>query len=125
MFLCERCKQHLQSCRQVRARPTPLDIIQAHFNKYSGIGDARSWLLETMNRFKSQRLRRDDQFEAISLLLKGEAYLWYTANIEIILNFEIFNKLFLEQCVASTASTTISIRGTGASATDVFSWFTG
>ncbi|CAF1670720.1 unnamed protein product [Adineta ricciae] len=131
-LFCEQYKGHLQSCRQSSTRPrskklpasnespyTLEDIIDEHFNKYSGIGDAKSWLLETMNQFKVQQLRRDDQFTAISLLLEEEAYLWYVTNIETILNFEIFTKLFLEQYASTTTSTTNSIKGTGASASIV------
>ncbi|CAF1670751.1 unnamed protein product [Adineta ricciae] len=131
-LFCERYKGHLQSCRQSSTRPRSKklptnnessyaleEIIDEHFNKYSGIGDARSWLLETMNQFKVQQLRRDDQFAAISLLLEEEAYLWYVANIETILNFEKFTKLFLEQYASTTTSTTNPIMGTGASASTV------
>ncbi|CAF1408776.1 unnamed protein product [Rotaria sordida] len=44
------------------------DLIDAKFDKYSGVGDAKNWLLQTMKQFKACGLRRDDQFEAIPLL---------------------------------------------------------
>ncbi|CAF4336155.1 unnamed protein product, partial [Rotaria sordida] len=52
------------------------DLIDAKFDKYSGVGDAKNWLLQTMNQFKACGLRRDDQIEAIPLLLEDDAYLW-------------------------------------------------
>ncbi len=72
------------------------DIIDAKFDKYSGVGDAKIWLLHTMNQFKACGLRRDSQFEAIPLLLEGNAYLWYVENVQKILNFEVFSKLFFQ-----------------------------
>jgi len=71
------------------------DLIDTKFDKYSGVGDAKNWLLQTMNQFKACGLRRDDQFEAIPLLLEGDAYLWYADNSDAIFNFETFSKLFL------------------------------
>ncbi|CAF3850758.1 unnamed protein product, partial [Adineta steineri] len=60
------------------------DLIDSKFNKYLGVGDAKEWLLQTMNQFKACGLRRDDQFEAIPLLLEGDAYLWYAENSDAI-----------------------------------------
>ncbi|CAF1658824.1 unnamed protein product, partial [Adineta ricciae] len=73
------------------------EVIDMHFNKYSGEGDAKEWLLQTMNKFKTHGLRREDQFEAIPLLLEGDAYVWYAENSETIFNFEAFSKLFLRR----------------------------
>ncbi|CAF1383759.1 unnamed protein product [Rotaria sp. Silwood1] len=95
------------------------DLIDAKFDKYSGVGDARNWLLQTMNQFKACGLRRDDQFEAIPLLLEGDAYLWYADNSDTIFNFEIFSKLFLQQFKSTTSSPTNSIVGTGTLVTKV------
>ncbi|CAF4907625.1 unnamed protein product, partial [Rotaria magnacalcarata] len=95
------------------------DLIDAKFNKYSGVGDAKNWLLQTMNQFKACGLRRDDQLEAIPLLLEGDAYLWYADNNDVIFNFEIFSKLFLQQYKPTTSSPKTSIGGTGTSAITV------
>ncbi|CAF3119238.1 unnamed protein product [Rotaria sp. Silwood2] len=88
------------------------DLIDAKFDKYSGVDDAKNWLLQTMNQFKACGLRRDDQCEAIPLLLEGDAYLWYAANSDAIFNFETFTKLFLQQFKSTTSSPTTSIGGT-------------
>ncbi|CAF1597898.1 unnamed protein product [Adineta ricciae] len=134
LSFCDRLKQHLQSGRPIRTRPSPPsenvsvhnedkctleDIIHEKFNTYSGIGDAKSWLLQTMNRFKLYHIRRDDQLEAMPLLLVDEAYLWLVENVETIPNFEVFSKLFLAQFALTTASTIGSIKGTVAPATVV------
>jgi hypothetical protein len=95
------------------------DIIDAKFDKYSGVGDAKIWLLHTMNQFKACGLRRDSQIEAIPLLLEGDAYLWYIENVQTILNFEVFSKLFLQQFKPVTSTQTSSTVGTGESATTV------
>ncbi|CAF1408749.1 unnamed protein product [Rotaria sordida] len=95
------------------------DLIDAKFDKYSGVGDAKNWLLQTMNQFKACGLRRDDQFDAIPLLLEGDAYLWYADNSDAIFNFETFTKLFLQQFKLMTLSSTSSIRSTGTLVTTV------
>ncbi|CAF3745451.1 unnamed protein product [Rotaria sordida] len=95
------------------------DLIDAKFDKYSGVGDAKNWLLQTMNQFKACGLRRDDQFDAIPLLLEGDAYLWYADNSDAIFNFETFTKLFLQQFKLMTSSSTSSIRSTGTLVTTV------
>ncbi|CAF3952955.1 unnamed protein product [Adineta steineri] len=56
------------------AMTTLEEIIDMHFNKYSGASDAKEWLLQTMNKFKIHGLRREDQFEALPLLLEGATY---------------------------------------------------
>ncbi|CAF1524072.1 unnamed protein product [Adineta ricciae] len=134
LSFCDRLQQHLQSGRPIRTRPSPPsenvsvhnedkctleDIIHEKFNTYSGMGDAKSWLLQTMNHFKLYHIRRDDQLEAIPLLLVDEAYLWLVENIETIPNVEVFSKLFLGQFASTTASTISSIKGTVAPATVV------
>jgi hypothetical protein len=88
------------------------EFIDSKFDKYSGVGDAKKWLLQTMDRFKMYGLRREDQFEAVPLLLESDAYLWYADNNESIFNFEIFSKLFLQQFKTTTSSPTSSIGGT-------------
>ena len=95
------------------------DLIEAKFEKFSGVGDAKKWLLQTMDQFKACGLRRDDQFEAIPLLLEGDAYLWYAENSDGILNFETFTKLFLQQFKSTTSSPTSTIGGTGTLVTTV------
>ena len=95
------------------------DLIDEKFDKYSGVGDAKNWLLQTIHQFKACGLRRDDQFEAIPLLLEGDAYLWYADNRDAIFNFETFSKLFLQQFKSTTSSTTSSIGGTGTLMTTV------
>jgi hypothetical protein len=130
---CERLKQNSFNYKPIR--PTaPLmnnstlnntevvvleDLIDAKFEKYSGVVDAKNWLLQTMNQFKACGLRREDQFEAIPLLLEGDAYLWYADNNDAILNFETFSKSFLQQFKSATSSSTSSIGGTGTSVTTV------
>ena len=95
------------------------ELIDSKFNKYLGVGDAKDWLLQTMNQFKACGLRRDDQFEAIPLLLEGDAYLWYAENSDGILKFETFTKLFLQQYKSTTSSPTSFIVGTGTLVTTV------
>ncbi|CAF1582651.1 unnamed protein product [Adineta ricciae] len=133
-LFCERYKEHLQSGRPICTRPSPSsenvsvhnedkctleDIIREKFNTYSGMGDAKSWLLQTMNQFKKYQIRRDDQLETIPLLLVDEAYLWLVENIEAIPNFEVFTKLFLGQFASTTTPTTSSTKGTVAPATSI------
>jgi hypothetical protein len=130
---CERLKHNSFNHKLIRTT-TPLinistlnntggvvleDLIDAKFDKYSGVGDAKSWLLQTMNQFKACGLRRDDQIEAIPLLLEGDAYLWYVDNSDAIFNFETFSKLFLQQFKSTTPSPTTYIGGTGTLVTTV------
>ena len=84
-------------------------LIDMKFNKFSGTGDARVWLLQTMNQFKQCGLRRIEQFQSIPLLLVDEAYLWYIGHIDLIPNFEAFSKLFLQQYSSTTIPTQNSI----------------
>ncbi|CAF1987064.1 unnamed protein product, partial [Rotaria magnacalcarata] len=72
-------------------------LIDTKFIKYSGIGDAKDWLLQTMNQFKQCGLRRLEQLQAIPFLLADTAYLWYVENIDLIVSFELFSKLFLQK----------------------------
>ena len=58
-------------------------------------------------------------FDAILLLLEGDAYLWYANNNDAIFNFEIFSKLFLQQFKSTASSPTSSIVGTGTLVTTV------
>ena len=88
------------------------DFIGEKFEKYSGVGDAKNWLLQTMNQFKICGLRRDDQVEAVPFLLEGDAYLWYANNSDTIHNFETFSKLLLQQFKYSTPTTIESPVGT-------------
>ncbi|CAF4980513.1 unnamed protein product [Rotaria sp. Silwood1] len=80
------------------------NLIDTKFIKYSGKGDAKAWLLQTMNQFKQYGLRRLEQFQAIPFLLEDTAYSWYTQNKQLIINFERFANLFLKQ-YSSTSST--------------------
>ncbi|CAF1385051.1 unnamed protein product [Rotaria sordida] len=73
------------------------NLIDTKFIKYSGIGDPKAWLLQTMNQFKQHGLRRIEQFQSIPFLLIDEAYLWYVRHIDLITNFESSSKLFLQQ----------------------------
>ncbi|CAF4677427.1 unnamed protein product, partial [Rotaria magnacalcarata] len=50
-------------------------LIDTKFIKYSGIGDATDWLLQTMNQFKQCGLRRLEQLQVIPFLLVDTAYL--------------------------------------------------
>ncbi|CAF4663306.1 unnamed protein product, partial [Rotaria socialis] len=50
-------------------------LIDTKFIKYSGIGDAKNWLLQTMHQFKQCGLRRLEQLQAIPFLLIDTAYL--------------------------------------------------
>ncbi|CAF1558089.1 unnamed protein product, partial [Adineta ricciae] len=50
-----------------------------------------------------------NQLEAIPLLLEGDAYLWYADHNDVIFNFEIFSKLFLQQYKPTTSSPKTSI----------------
>ena len=132
-LFCERLKQSSSNHKPIRTAAPSIntstlnntevvvleDLIDAKFDKYSGVGDAKNWLLQTMNQFKACGLRRDDQFEAIPLLLEGDAYLWYADNNDAIFNFETFSKLFLQQFKSTTSSPTILIGGTGTLVTTV------
>ena len=60
-------------------------LIDMKFNKFSGVGDAKDWLLQTMNQFKQCRLRRIEQFQSIPFLLIDGAYLWYVGHIDLII----------------------------------------
>ncbi|CAF4918886.1 unnamed protein product, partial [Rotaria sp. Silwood1] len=108
---CDRLKQHIQDRQKVQIHSSPMNyplsdtneitsmenLIDTKFIKYSGIGDAKVWLLQTMNQFKQYGLRRLEQFQSIPFLLIDEAYLWYVEHIDLITNFESFSKLFLQQ----------------------------
>jgi hypothetical protein len=82
-------------------RPNPEgtleNLIDTKFTKYSGVGDAEDWLLQTMKRFKQCELNRFEQFISIPFLLEDKAYLWYTTHDGSINTFEVFCKLFLQQ----------------------------
>ncbi|CAF1480806.1 unnamed protein product [Rotaria sordida] len=80
------------------------NFIDTKFIKYSGIGNANTRLLQTTNQFKHYRLRRLEQVQAKPFLLIDEAYLWYVEHIDLIISFELFSKLFLQQ-YSSTSST--------------------
>ena len=124
----ERLKQHLSDQKPIRATAQPNntsiltnneeiileEFIDEKFEKYSGVGDAKNWLLRTLNQFKVTGLRRDDHVAAIPLLLDGDAYLWYADVSDTIFNFEIFTKLFLHQFKSTTTPPTSPIEGTGA-----------
>ncbi|CAF4533101.1 unnamed protein product [Rotaria sp. Silwood2] len=108
---CDRLKQHIQDRQKAQIHPPSMNyplsdineitslenLIDTKFIKYSGIGDAKAWLLQTMNQFKQYGLRRLEQFQSIPFLLMDEAYLWYVGHIDLITNFESFSKLFLQQ----------------------------
>ena len=84
-------------------------LIDTKFNKFSGTGDARVWLLQTTNQFKQCGSRRIEQFQSIPLLLVDEAYLWYVGHIDLIPSFEAFSKLFLQQYSSTAIPTQNSI----------------
>ncbi|CAF1380552.1 unnamed protein product [Rotaria sordida] len=73
------------------------NFIDTKFIKYSSIGDANTWLLQTMNQFKQYGLRRLEQVQAIPFILIDEAYLWYVEHIDLITSLKLFSKLFLPQ----------------------------
>ncbi|CAF3180824.1 unnamed protein product [Rotaria sp. Silwood2] len=79
-------------------------IIHNNFIKYSGNGDAKNCLLQTMNQFKQCQLSRLDQIQAIPYLLEDSTYLWYIENEQSIISFESFCKLFLQQFAYNTSS---------------------
>ncbi|CAF3353912.1 unnamed protein product [Rotaria socialis] len=79
------------------------NLIDMKFNKYSGVGDAKVWLLQTMNQFRQCGLRRMEQFQSIPFLLIDEAYFWYIRHIALIGNFESFSKLFLQQYLSTSS----------------------
>ena len=95
------------------------ELIDAKFSKYSGIGNAKTWLSQTMKQFKQTGLRRPDRFSAIPFLLEGDAYFWYAEQAEVIHNFENFTKMFLQQYSFTTMSQNNTTGGTGVSATVV------
>ncbi|CAF0712609.1 unnamed protein product [Adineta steineri] len=79
---CERLEQHIHNYKPAGTNLLFNDtsvvilegLIDSKFNKYLGVGDAKDWLLQAMNQFQVCGLRRDDQFEAIPLLLEGDTY---------------------------------------------------
>ncbi|CAF1380443.1 unnamed protein product [Rotaria sordida] len=73
------------------------NFIDTKFIKYSSIGDANTWLLQTMNQFKQYGLRRLEQVQAIPFIFIDEAYLWYVEHIDLITSLKSFSKLFLPQ----------------------------
>ncbi|CAF3056064.1 unnamed protein product, partial [Rotaria sp. Silwood2] len=107
---CERLKQYASNRKENPVNISTTDssmlsntdsvmleeLIDAKFSNYSGIGDAKTWFLQTMNQFKETRLRRADQFSAIPFLLEGDAYFWYAEHAETIYNLEKFSKMFLQ-----------------------------
>ncbi|CAF1405860.1 unnamed protein product [Rotaria sp. Silwood1] len=115
---CNRLKQHIQDRQKtpihLPSMNYPLsdineitsmeNFIDTKFTKYSGKGDAKTWLLQTMNQFIQYGLRRLEQVQAIPFLLIDEAYLWYVQHIDLITSFELFSKLLLQQ-YSSTSST--------------------
>lgn len=127
---CERLNQYI-SDRKINPMPTLTtdnsmlsntesvmleELIDAKFSKYPGVGDAKTWLLQTMNQFKESNIRRADQFLAIPLLLEGDAYFWYAEHAETIYNFEKFSKMFLQQYAPTTLSQSNNTVGTSAAA---------
>jgi hypothetical protein len=80
-------------------------IIHDKFTKYSGKGDPEKWLLQTIQQFKQYQLFAADQLRAMPLLLEDLAYIWYIKNEQLIVSFESFGKLFLQQFSLNTSST--------------------
>ena len=114
---CERLKQHVIDRQKVQSHSSSVDhslnvqeitslenLIETKFNKYSGIGDAKAWLLQTMNQFKQCGLCRVEQFQAISFLLIDAAYLWYVEHLDMITSFESFSKLFIQKFSSTSSS---------------------
>jgi hypothetical protein len=117
LCFCDRLKQHIQDRQKVQVNSSIMnhqllningttsleDLIDTEFSKYSGMGDAKAWLLQIMNQFKQYGLHRLEQCQALPFLLVDTAYLWYVENIELITSFESFSKLFLQR-FSSTSS---------------------
>ncbi|CAF1456229.1 unnamed protein product [Rotaria sp. Silwood1] len=117
LCFCDRLKRHIQDCQKAQTNSSSMNhplsdineittmenLIDTQFIKYSGKGDAKTWLLQTMNQFKQYGLRPLEQVhdiaqvQAIPFLLIDEAYLWYVEHIDLITSFELFSKLFLQQ----------------------------
>ncbi|CAF1299198.1 unnamed protein product [Rotaria sordida] len=116
---CDRLKRHIQDRQKTPINSSSMNhslpdineitslenLIDTKFIKYSGIGDAKAWLLQTMNQFKQHGLRRIEQFQSISFLLIDEAYLRYVGHIDLITNFESFSKLLLQQYSSTSLPT--------------------
>ncbi|CAF5019921.1 unnamed protein product [Rotaria sp. Silwood1] len=81
------------------------NLIDTKFNKYSGVDDAKDWLLQTMHQFQQCGLRRLEQLQALPFLLVDIAYLWYVENIDLITSFEFFSKLFLQKFAPTSLKT--------------------
>lgn len=121
-IFCEQLKANTSNLKSISSNGQPAlentqiitleELIDSKFEKYSGNGDPKRWLLYTMNQFKTSGLRREDQFDAIPLLLEDEAYVWYVENSATILNFEIFSKLLLQQFKSVTSMPMSSIKDT-------------
>jgi Retrotransposon gag protein/Zinc knuckle len=115
---CKRLKQYVQRRFEVSTHPAPTvqplpptigttrleQQIRESFVKYSGEGDGELWLLQTMNRFRSQHFTRSDQLQSIPFLLEDAAYLWYVKTEQPIVSFETFSKLFLRRFSTSPVS---------------------
>ncbi|CAF4022100.1 unnamed protein product, partial [Rotaria sordida] len=86
---CDRLKWHIQERQKTQINSPSMNhplsdineitllenFIDTKFIKYSSIGDANTWLLQTMNQFKQYGLRRLEQVQVIPFLLIDEAYL--------------------------------------------------
>ncbi|CAF4256317.1 unnamed protein product, partial [Rotaria sordida] len=86
---CDRLKRHIQDRQKTQINSSSMNhplsdineitslenLIDTKFIKYSGIGDAKAWILQAMNQFKQHGLRRIEQFQSIPFLLIDEAYL--------------------------------------------------
>ena len=130
---CDRLKQHIHDRQKTQINSPSMNhpllninetissenLIDTKFNKYFGMGDARAWLLQTMDQFKQCGLRRLEQLQAIPFLLDDIAYLWYVENTDLITSFEAFGKLFLQQFsyTSSTIQNNIPIKSTISSPT--------
>lgn len=73
------------------------EMIDQHLPKFSGQGDAESWLSHVIKHFKQLKSNQDDQLKMLPMLLEDDAYLWYVKNLHSIENVETFYNLFLQR----------------------------
>ncbi|CAF2146906.1 unnamed protein product [Rotaria magnacalcarata] len=72
-------------------------FILCNFVPFSGRQNVVQWLDETENKFKNFRIGRDHRFDAISLLVEGEAERQYIKNRKYINSFDDFYEFLLAQ----------------------------
>ena len=72
-------------------------FILHHFTTFSGKQNVIDWLAETESKFNKLKIPRQSRFDAISLLLEGEAKLRYIIHRKNIQNFDDFYEFLISR----------------------------